>query len=96
MGLRWRNSEKYEYLDFYAWMVRRQDRLNFQDISDTRIPNGGTPGYATFNIRYGTMLSDTQRITVEFENILDQAYRVHGSGVDGAGFSANIQYSFEF
>ncbi|MFP6588750.1 MAG: TonB-dependent receptor [Pirellulaceae bacterium] len=96
MGLRWRNSEKYEYLDFYAWVVRRQDRLNFQDISDNRIPNGGTSGYATFNIRYGTMLSDTQRITVELENILDQAYRVHGSGVDGAGFSANIQYSFEF
>jgi hemoglobin/transferrin/lactoferrin receptor protein len=96
MGLRWRNSDKYEYLDFYAWMVRPQDRLNFQDISDSRIPDGGTPGYATFNVRYGTMLSDTKRITVELENILDQAYRVHGSGVDGAGFSANVQYSFEF
>jgi hemoglobin/transferrin/lactoferrin receptor protein len=96
MGLRWRNSDKYEYLDFYAWMVRPQDRLNFQDISDSRIPDSGTPGYATFNVRYGTMLSDTKRITVELENILDQAYRVHGSGVDGAGFSANVQYSFEF
>ena len=96
LGLRWRNSDKYEYLDFFAWMVRRQDRLNFQDITDSRIPAGGTPGYATFNIRYGTMIRESQRLSIELENLLDKAYRVHGSGVDGSGFSANVQYSFEF
>ena len=96
LGLRWRSTEKYEYLDFYTWMAKRQDRLNFQDISDQRIPDGGTPGYATFNLRYGTMLSETRHLTIELENILDKDYRVHGSGVDGAGFSLNVQYAVEF
>ena len=96
LGLRWRSTEKYEYLDFYTWMAKRQDRLNFQDISDNRIPDGGTPGYATFNLRYGTMLSETRHLTIELENILDKDYRVHGSGVDGAGFSLNVQYAVEF
>ena len=92
LGLRWQDPCRSQYFDFFAWLVRRQDRLNFQDISDTRIPDGGTPGYATFNLRWSSMFSDTQRITLELENLLDRAYRVHGSGVDGAGISANIGY----
>ena len=47
-------------------------------------------------LRYGTELRENHLLRIELENILDQAYRVHGSGVDGAGFSANIQYVFEF
>ncbi|MFP6602733.1 MAG: TonB-dependent receptor [Pirellulaceae bacterium] len=92
LGLRWQDPCRSQYFDFFAWLVRRQDRLNFQDISDTRIPDGGTPGYATFNLRWSSMFSDTQRITLELENLLDRAYRVHGSGVDGAGISVNIGY----
>ena len=96
IGLRWRNSEKYEFIDIYTWLVDKQDRLNFQDISDGRIPDGGTPGYGTISLRYGTELKDNHLLRIELENILDKAYRVHGSGVDGAGFSANLQYTFEF
>ncbi len=96
VGLRWRNSEKYEFVDIYSWLVDTQDRLNFQDVSDGRIPDGGTPGYGTISVRYGTELKDHHLLRIELENILDKAYRVHGSGVDGAGFSANIQYAFEF
>jgi iron complex outermembrane receptor protein/hemoglobin/transferrin/lactoferrin receptor protein len=92
LGLRWQDPCRSQYFDFFAWLVRRQDRLNFQDISDTRIPDGGTPGYATFNLRWSSMFSGTQRITLELENLLDRAYRVHGSGVDGAGISVNIGY----
>ena len=92
LGLRWQDPGRCQYFDFYTWMVRRQDRLNFQDISDKRIPPGGTPGYATFNLRWSSRFSETQRLTLELENLLDRAYRVHGSGVDGAGISANIGY----
>ena len=96
VGLRWRHSEKYEFVDIYSWLVDKQDRLNFQDISDGRIPDGGTPGYGTISLRYGTELKENHLLRIELENILDKAYRVHGSGVDGAGVSANIQYGFEF
>ncbi len=92
VGLRWQDPCCNQSFDFFAWMVRRQDRLNFQDISDKRIPDGGTPGFATLNLRWSSMYSDSQRIMLELENLLDRAYRVHGSGVDGAGISANIGY----
>lgn len=95
-GIRWRDPETRNYIDFYAWMADQQDRLNFQDLSDSRIPNDGTPGYATFNLRLGTMISEREHVSLELENIFDKDYRVHGSGVDGAGFSANIRYLRQF
>jgi len=95
-GLRWRDPDSSTYLDFYAWMADRQDRLNFQDLTDSRIPNTGTPGYATFNLRLGKVIGDGEHISLELENLLDKGYRVHGSGVDGAGFSANIRYLRQF
>lgn len=96
VGLQRRSAEEKTTLDLYLWMADRQDRLNFQDLTDKRIPNTGTPGYATFNIRLGKMISEKEHVSVELENVLDKAYRVHGSGVDGAGFSANIRYLRQF
>jgi outer membrane receptor for ferrienterochelin and colicin len=96
LGIRWQDPCQRQYFDFYTWMARRQDRLNFQDISDSRIPDGGTPGYTTLNLRWSNRFSETQRISVGIENLLDRAYRVHGSGVDGAGISANIGYESLF
>ncbi|MEE2991482.1 MAG: TonB-dependent receptor [Planctomycetota bacterium] len=95
-GLRRRSPKTGHYIDFYAWMADRQERLNFQDLTDSRIPNDGTPGYATFNLRLGRMISDREHVSVELENLFDKDYRVHGSGVDGAGFSANIRYLRQF
>jgi len=96
LGIRWQDPCQRQYFDFYTWMARRQDRLNFQDISDSRIPDGGTPGYTTLNLRWSNRFSETQRISVGIENLLDRAYRVHGSGVDGSGISANIGYESLF
>ena len=96
LGLRWQDPEHRQYFDFYAWMSDRQDRLNFQDISDKRIPAGGTPGFTTWNLRWSNRFTECQRISLGIENLLDRAYRVHGSGVDGAGISANIGYESLF
>ncbi len=95
-GIRRRDPKSRSYIDFYTWIADRQDRLNFQDLSDSRIPNDGTPGYATFNLRLGKMISEREHISLELENLFDKDYRVHGSGVDGAGFSANIRYLRQF
>jgi outer membrane receptor protein involved in Fe transport len=96
VGMQRRNPEERTTLDLYLWMADRQDRLNFQDLSDSRIPNTGTPGYATFNLRLGKTIGVGEHISFELENLLDKDYRVHGSGVDGAGFSANIRYLRQF
>ena len=92
LGLRWRNHDHSRWLECYAWMVAKQDRLSPGDVSDSRIPPGGTPGYTTLNIRAGTRIGQRQRIMLGIENVTDRAYRVHGSGVDGPGISGNLAY----
>lgn len=62
-----------------------QRRLAPSDLSDARIPPGGTPGYAVFDLRAGWQLPPYLRISLVFENVLDAAYRVHGSSINGPG-----------
>jgi len=100
LGLRWRSADFANWFDIYAWMVRRQDRVDSQtDASDNRIPLGAnglraTPGFATLNMRFGRALDDVGNhiVSLSLLNILDQPYRVHGSGVDGPGFTAQFGY----
>ena len=80
-------------------MVNRQDRLDpVRDVSDERIPIGGTPGYATLNARMGRAFGvDRQhRLSLNLVNITDKDYLVHGSGVFGTGFSARFGYSLVY
>ncbi len=97
LGLRWRAPDTKSWLAVYTWMVRRQDRLDqVRDITDERIPIGGTPGYATLNARAGHTFGDTSqhRVSLSLENITDKAYLVHGSGVFGTGFNAQFGYTW--
>jgi hemoglobin/transferrin/lactoferrin receptor protein len=99
LGLRWRDPELRGYFAIYTWLVRRQDRLEqVRDITDERIPPGGTPGYATLNLRMGRTFGrrDQHRVGVSLENITDQAYLVHGSGVFGTGLTARFGYSWAY
>ena len=92
VGIRWHEPGGADWLDLFAWMARRQDRLSERDIRDSRIPAGGTPGYGTITVRYGWQMSPTQSVVLGVENLFDQPYRVHGSGVDGPGISGTIGY----
>jgi hemoglobin/transferrin/lactoferrin receptor protein len=96
VGLRWRDKELASYFDLYTWLVRRQDRYAAANLGDARFISGGTPGYATLNLRAGTALGQCQqhRLSLSLENITDKYYRVLGSGVDGAGFNAIVGYEF--
>ncbi|HRX82540.1 MAG TPA: TonB-dependent receptor, partial [Pirellulaceae bacterium] len=96
VGLRWRDQELRSYFDIYTWLVRRQDRYASANLGDVRFIPGGTPGYATLNLRAGTALGHCQqhRLSISLENITDKYYRVLGSGVDGAGFNAIVGYEF--
>lgn len=95
-GLRWRGAGHRQWLDVYTWLVRRQDRLAAQNLTDSRFPPGGTPGFGIVNVRMGTRLGRDQLVTLVLENLFDKAYRVHGSGVDGPGFNAIFGYTREF
>lgn len=62
-----------------------------RDQRDTqRIPPGGAPGYTVFGLRGGCRLSDQLNLTLALENIGDENYRVHGSGLNEPGRNAII------
>jgi hemoglobin/transferrin/lactoferrin receptor protein len=98
LGLRFNQPTRKSYLDIYTWMVRRTDRYSNANLSDVRFIQGGTPGYATLNVRTGRSFGCCNRhqISLAIENITDKYYRVLGSGVDGVGFNALLGYQYAY
>lgn len=62
-----------------------QDRLAPSDLSDARIPAGGTPGFAVFDLRAGYRWRPYLLMAAVLENVGDAGYRYHGSSVNGPG-----------
>ncbi|MBI4577822.1 MAG: TonB-dependent receptor [Planctomycetes bacterium] len=72
--------------------AREQHRLNPNDRNDDeRIPPGGTPGYAVYDLRLAGALGEAARLALAVENLADRDYREHGSGLNGAGANAVIE-----
>lgn len=73
----------------------KQDRLSEGDKNDSRIPEGGTPGWELINLRFGY---EWKFLTVSagLNNLFNEAYRTHGSGVDGYGRSFWIGLKISF
>ncbi len=55
-----------------------------------------TPGFATLNFRGGYRMGERSEVIAVFENVLDRNYRLHGSGVDGAGRNLQLTYLLRF
>lgn len=47
----------------------------------------GSPGWMTLNVRGGYQIAQHIQLTVALENLLDQRYREHGSGISAPGFN---------
>jgi len=73
----------------------KQDRLAQGDISDNRIPQGGTPGWQVFNIYAGYQWASV-KLNAGLQNVLNEDYRTHGSGINNVGRSAFISVDFSF
>lgn len=82
--LRW-DARSSLYLGAGLRWAALQDRLAPTDRSDARIPAGGTPGYAVFDLRAGYRVRRELVVSAILENVFDAAYRVHGSSVNGPG-----------
>lgn len=90
IGLRWNKSENW-WIEANTRFAAKQDRLSQRDIDDTRIPDGGTPGYKTFNVK-GMYKIPSGRIVIVFENIFDELYKTHGSGIYFPGRHIAVSY----
>jgi hemoglobin/transferrin/lactoferrin receptor protein len=87
LGARW-EDERARWFELLAQGAGDADKLSTADEADTqRIPPGGTPGYIVLHARGGVRVSKHLLLDVGLENLLDEDYRVHGSGLNRAGRS---------
>lgn len=81
------------WLDLGTVFAARQDRLSPEDLTDLRIPAGGTPGYAVVNLGLGWRPAAQHELVVTLQNLADARYKTHGSGVYGAGRGLVLSYA---
>ena len=67
----------------------KQNRLAQGDKDDNRIPAGGTPEWEVMHIYAGYKLSKLQ-LNIGLQNIFNEDYRTHGSGINAVGRSGFI------
>lgn len=92
LALRYLKSGLFSELEFL--FATKQDQLSSGDIDDHRIPDGGTPGWDILNFKLGYSWKNIS-FHSGIQNIFNQAYRIHGSGVDGVGRSVWLSLQFE-
>lgn len=70
----------------------KQDRLAQGDKDDNRIPIRGTPGWEVVNLYAGYQFQHL-KLNLGLQNLLNEDYRTHGSGINGVGRSAWLSAS---
>ena len=94
-GLLWTPTAQLEVRP-YLLFAGAQDRLSPRDVGDPRINPDGTPGWGTINLDLSWQASDRLRVGMRLENMGDQAYREHGSGIDAPGRNLGVWISSDF
>jgi hemoglobin/transferrin/lactoferrin receptor protein len=80
-GLRWSGAAKGRpWVEGVYVFAAAQTRLNPTDITDSRIGPTGTKGFNVFHMRGGASFGRL-RLRVGLENLTDQLYKFHGSGI---------------
>jgi len=96
-GLRWDAPERDKWLEGVVTIAGSQDDLSTRDAGDTqRIPPGGTPGYTVVSLRGGWEIEGGVTINAALENITDENYRIHGSGVNEPGINLIVGVELTF
>ncbi len=96
-AVRWQPVGQPFWLEAVVDAAEKATRLSADDERDTqRIPPGGTPGYAVLTLRGGATVMDDLQLTVALENVADEDYRIHGSGVNEPGRNLVVQAEWTF
>jgi hemoglobin/transferrin/lactoferrin receptor protein len=97
LGLRWKSAGERYWAEAVSDLAAKADKLSADDKRDTqRIPPGGTPGYAVYHLRGGVRVTKNLNVALGLENIFDDDYRVHGSGVNEPGRNLILTASCAF
>ncbi len=88
LGVRWNSEDEKFWAKLTCTLVGDADKLSTRDESDTqRIPPGGTPGYFTIDLNGGWRVNENIDIWAGLENLTNEDYRIHGSGVNEPGIN---------
>ena len=93
LAANWRWDERWSF-DAAVFGAARQDRLSERDRSDPRIDPNGTAGFARVDLGARYRVNDDLVLEARIENLGDQAYREHGSGIDAPG--RNLLLGFDW
>ena len=97
IGLRWDAPERDKWIEGVVTIAGSQDDLSTRDAADDqRIPPGGTPGYTVVTLRGGWEITDGVTVSAALENLTDENYRVHGSGVNEPGINLIVGVELTF
>ncbi len=83
-------------IETFLRAATRQDRLSTRDKDDNRIPLGGTPGWKTINFRCNWEVQQQLQLNLILENVFDETYKEHGSGIysPGRNFVIGLRYGY--
>ncbi len=95
LGLVWQPSSQWR-VEPYLFAAADQNRLSDRDIRDSRIDPNGTPGFVTLNVHATWSPNPRLDIRLRLENITDNGFREHGSGIDAPGINAAIEIEQRF
>ncbi len=84
-------QSKWLQAGFVADQASFQSRLAQGDKDDNRIPRGGTPGFCIFNMYAGTSVRNLS-MRIYLNNLLNDDYRTHGSGINGMGRACSLLF----
>jgi outer membrane receptor protein involved in Fe transport len=73
-----------------------QRELSAADVADSRIGPGGTDGFGVLRLRGGFAVGTRFRASLAVENLTDERYKYHSSGIDRPGrqFVLGAEYRF--
>ncbi|MDP0491161.1 MAG: TonB-dependent receptor [Verrucomicrobiota bacterium JB023] len=91
LALRYDHPSSIWWAEARVLAAAEADRLSASDQGDTqRIPPGGTPGYVVAHLNAGWQATENLDFILGLQNLTDEDYRIHGSGVNEPGFGAQV------
>ena len=95
LSLRYAITDDWQ-IEPFAVFAGNQDRLSARDLQDPRIDPQGTDSWATANVRATWSPDDRWFVRLSALNVLDERYRVHGSGIDAPGRNLKVDVNYRW
>ena len=95
LGLEYFFAENWR-IEPYILFAGHQDRLSPRDVRDPRINPMGTDGWTTLNLLADWQVTPSVQLGLRLENLSNEYYREHASGIDAAGRNIGVWVNYSF